>query len=133
MAAKNPSRNGLEANCFTDPSNAATPEWAVELLRIRGVGKVTALESGRVAVDTEFHWSDTGHAEAEPELLPELDGLEDWGIAQVKLHKDGLLRFELRSKTTSCDAEDCHMPATGEIEDVRLDGTAFTINTCDDH
>lgn len=137
MAAKNSAPSGLAANHWDDPDAATTPDWAAELLEIPGVYTVTNLrEREAVAVGTHVFPDEDGVAEPAPDMMAELDGHADWGIRQVKLREtDTCLHFrvELVPRTPTCDAEDCMYPATGTIEDIRLDGTAFTINTCDKH
>lgn len=137
MAAKNTAPDGLTANKWDDADAATTPEWAADLLEIQGVYTVTNL-SGRkaVAVDTHVYTDEDGVAEPAPEMMAELDGHADWGIRQVRLREIDsctLFRVELVPKTPTCDADDCMFPATGEIENVVIDGTSFTINTCDKH
>jgi hypothetical protein len=135
MSGKATLSDGLTANRWENSDRATTPGWAADLLEIQGVRSVTALSDREaVAVDTRVHPDEDGIAKPAPEMMTELDGHADWGIQQVKLRAAGehtVFRVELVPRTPTCDAEDCFMPATGEIENVLLDGKSFTVTVCE--
>lgn len=91
---------GLEATCWNDLSNPHTPGWARELLEIPGVEKVRKLnDQSVVAVDTTLRHSENGIVQPNPELMPALNGRDEWDIHQVKMHDgDGLTHFRIELK-----------------------------------
>jgi len=135
------SPNGLESDYWIDPDIAGTPEWAKELLKIRGVDAVRKLSHGIVAVDTQVWFDEDGYAESKPELLNRItaaDGMSlgGWSVQKVTVKENGnnsKMRIQLGASTPVCRAKGCYNPATHEIDNVVLDSSKFQVHARDEH